>query len=475
MRIQGGNAFPDIFACDSAGLEEGQAFLAKNSDHLADLQAEDTGGLFSSLLADEDDFDRRRTLWRVACWSVISVAAVVGAMLANQSSLGWRREQAMTADLVQQANRLQAVARDSQNEARRLASAVETLNSDRDRLYTRVTVLEQGLDSVTGAIARQNAAAATPPQPEVQPAAQPAPAIGPIASKPASPSPAPAVAAAASKPSTPSPTAVTVASKPAAPPVAPAVEPVASKPAKQSEKASAAASAEPAPASTAAVKDVPTKPAAKPAAMPATPLVESKSIMAPPDPAAGKLIEPSKPASGIAAGPIPVVAAASPFTDGAEQEAAEPALPKIQRTEFGVDVGGANSIAGLRALWRGLLKSRSNAALAALQPVIVIHEGSGGRGMHLRLVAGPFTDAAEAAKLCAALNARDKDCETAVYEGQRLALKAEDAPAGPAKSEATQPARRKNTSQKRAAVEEPARKPEPAAASGWSSFFGKKN
>jgi hypothetical protein len=110
-----------------------------------------------------------------------------------------------------------------------------------------------------------------------------------------------------------------------------------------------------------------------------------------------------------------------------------------------------------------------------LQPVIVIHEGSGGRGMHLRLVAGPFTDAAEAAKLCAALNARDKDCETAVYEGQRLALKAEDAPAGPAKSEATQPARRKNASQKRAAVEEPARKPEPAAASGWSSFFGKKN
>ena len=136
--------------------------MARNSDHLAGFEAEDTGGLFSSLLAEEDDFDRRRTLWRVASWGVGSVAAVVIAVMVNQASLGWRREQAMTADLVQQANRLQSVARESQNEARRLASAVETLNSDRDRLYTRVTVLEQWLDSVTGAIARQNAAPAAP-------------------------------------------------------------------------------------------------------------------------------------------------------------------------------------------------------------------------------------------------------------------------------------------------------------------------
>ena len=136
--------------------------MAKNSDHLTGFEAEDTGGLFGSLFADEDGFDRRRTLWRVASWGVISVAAVVVAVMANQASIGWRRDQAATADLVQQANRLQAVARESQNEARRLASAIETLNSDRDRLYTRVTVLEQGFDSVTGAIGRQNAAAAVP-------------------------------------------------------------------------------------------------------------------------------------------------------------------------------------------------------------------------------------------------------------------------------------------------------------------------
>ena len=91
---------------DSAGLEEGQAGLAKNSDHLAGLDAEDTGGLFGSLLAEEDASDRRRMLWRVASWGAASVAAVAVAVMANQSSLGWRREQAATADLVQQANRI---------------------------------------------------------------------------------------------------------------------------------------------------------------------------------------------------------------------------------------------------------------------------------------------------------------------------------------------------------------------------------
>lgn len=400
--------------------------MAKNSDHLTGFEAEDTGGLFSSLLADEDGFDRRRTLWRVASWGVISVAAVVLAVVANQSSVGWRRDQAATADLVQQANRLQAVARESQNEARRLAAAVETLNSDRDRLYTRVTVLEQGLDSVTGAIGRQNAAAAAP-----------AAAAPPAEAQPAAP--------------------------------APAIEPVASKPAAQPEKTSATASVEPAPASTSAVKEA----TIKLASMPATPLVESKSMMAPPDPAAGKLIETSKPQGTVKAEPIPVVAAASPFGDTTEQPTSEAALPKIQRTEFGIDVGGANSIAGLRALWKGLLKSRSHAQLASLQPIIVIREGSGGRGMQLRLVAGPLGDAATAAKLCAVLAENDRDCETTVYDGQRLSLKADEAPA--AKPAAPAPPRnKKNASQKRASVEEP-KKPEAASSSGWSSFFGKKN
>ena len=154
----------------------------------------------------------------------------------------------------------------------------------------------------------------------------------------------------------------------------------------------------------------------------------AKSMMAPPDAAAGKLIEPEgskniepeaaiKTESGaskktVTTEPIPkVVASAS--ADG-EPEAAGTKVPDlaVQRTEFGVDVGGANSLPGLRALWRGLLKSKANAPLAALQPIVAIKEGSGGRGMELRLVAGPFRDAAAAARICAVLVENKRSCET---------------------------------------------------------------
>jgi hypothetical protein len=99
----------------------------------------------------------------------------------------------------------------------------------------------------------------------------------------------------------------------------------------------------------------------------------------------------------------------------------------VSRTEFGVDVGGANSIPGLRALWRGLLKSRSNGALTKLRPMIVIKENNNGLGMQLRLVAGPINDAAAAAKICASLTVSDRGCSTAVFEGQRLAFGADEA------------------------------------------------
>jgi hypothetical protein len=137
-------------------------------------------------LAEEDEFDRR-TLWRLGSWGVASVGAIVLALIVNQSSIGSRREQVAAADLARQAQQqIQSVAKESHSEARRLASAIETLNGDRDRLYTRVTVLEQGLDSVTGSIARQNTA--TAPQVPAWPVAEtaavpvgPPPVVAPVA------------------------------------------------------------------------------------------------------------------------------------------------------------------------------------------------------------------------------------------------------------------------------------------------------
>ncbi len=398
--------------------------MAKDSDHLAgSFDTENTGGFLTGFLAEEDNFDRR-TLWRLGSWAAASVGAVIVAVMSNHSSIGLHRDQVAGTDLARQSQQIQSVAKESQNEARRLASAIETLNGDRDRLYSRVTVLEQGLESVTGAIARQNPAAASPQ--------------------------APATASASTEPQS---------STPQNPVAAPVVSPVAAAaPATPAEKlAVEAATARN--SSPAAVPSVAQGTPNSPATPTAMPLMASKSILAPPDAAAGKLIKPETAANAVTASPMPEVVAPAASADDAERDPPWAASSKVavQRTEFGVDVGGANSLGGLRALWRGL---KSNTALAALRPIIVVKESNTGLGMQLRLVAGPLADAAAAAKICAALLESQRPCETTVFDGQRLAMKAEEPPA----SIKPAPPRRRSSG-KRAVVEEPPQKPETALSS----------
>ncbi|MBR0757962.1 hypothetical protein JQ604_37775 [Bradyrhizobium jicamae] len=460
--------------------------MAKDPDNLAaEFETENTGGLLSGFLAEEDEFDRR-ALWRLGSWGVAAVGCVIVAVMANQSSLIVRRDQVAAADLARQADRLQQLAKDNHNDARRLASAIDTLNTDRDRLYSRVSTLEQGLDSVTGAITRQaTSPAATAPtssapataasQPPTTPA-PPAPAVAPVATAQPStadkpPAPATDKPAAADKPVAAA-DKVTSADRPQPAtdkPQATADKPAADKPGQPTATAELSlpviASSSPELAKQ--------EPAKADAPSPSTPLIASKSFMAPPDPAAGKL-EPSKPpANEVSASPIPDVATAAPATDEEADEATAPKA-KIQRTEFGVDLGTANSVNGLRALWRGLLKSKSNAALTALKPIIVIKENTNGLGMQLRLVAGPLNDAGTAARICAGLSLNQRTCETAIYDGQRLALKPDDEPAAAKPA----PQQRRRLAPKRAAtatpapaVEEP-KKPEPTT---FSSMFGRKN
>jgi hypothetical protein len=218
------------------------------------------------------------------------------------------------------------------------------------------------------------------------------------------------------------------------------------------------------------------KPSATFAATPSPPLVAAKS-MAPPDVAAAKLIEPDKAAKPAPTTPNPEVVASAPpaETSGPEVSPIITASVAVQRTEFGVDVGGANSVGGLRALWRGLLLSRSNAPLATLRPVIVIRESSNGLGMQLRLVAGPLADAAAAAKICAGMTENGRPCQTSVFEGQRLVVNPEDqaVAADPALAKPS-PARRSGhwrNSARRVVVEEP-KKPDPP--STFSSLFGRR-
>ncbi|MDA9543444.1 hypothetical protein ACM43_02535 [Bradyrhizobium sp. CCBAU 45321] len=455
--------------------------MAKDSDPLADaFSTKETGGLFSGLLAEESTFDRR-LMWRLGSWGVAAVGAVVLAVMANQAQLGWRRDQVASADLVRQADRLQLLTKESQNEARRLAAAIETLNSDRDRLYSRVTVLEQGLDSVTGAIAKQTAT--PPPGAKPQDAAPTAPSVAPVASTPTATSEKPRSEAAkdgqkdAQKDSPKDAQKETLKEPPSPPP----------------QTAAAASLVQQTPATT--------------SALPTIPLVPAKSLMAPPDPAASKLIQPetaeqkAEPAPAAAE----IVAAATKPPEPAESES--PAIA-VQQTRFAIDLGGANSIDGLRALWRGVTKS--NPEIAALRPIIMIKEGNTGLGMQLRLGAGPLVNAAAAAKFCAGLVENGRPCETTVFDGQRLSMRgsdktqektqdrvpdkgsetsqdagpaAETAPVSSAKPE--KPQRRRSYSSKRTKRDEPApapaaqpapapAKPEAAASSAGStlsSFF----
>jgi len=58
-------------------LRRADGVLAKHPDHQAGyLDAEDTGGLLTGFLAEEDKFDRR-TLWRLGSWGVGTVGAVI--------------------------------------------------------------------------------------------------------------------------------------------------------------------------------------------------------------------------------------------------------------------------------------------------------------------------------------------------------------------------------------------------------------
>ena len=449
--------------------------MAKKPDHLADFEADDTGGVLGNLLADEDGLDRR-ALWRLGSWGVGATGAVILAVMASQSSFGLKREQVAAADLARQAQQIQAFAKETHNESRRLAAAIDTLNSDRDRLYSRVTGLEQGLDSVTGAITRQGPASASPVANPEPPAAaqnpQPSPPVAPVATAPAT---APAADISTAAAAEPAPTAVYSAAKDAAKTDAVKAESARLEAAKAEMSKADLVKADLVKSDLAksdlAKSDLAKVEPAKPA--PATPLMATQSMMAPPDPAASKLVEPGKAASPVIAGPIPdIVASTSPDMDADEATA-----PKVflQRTEFGVDLGTANSVNGLRMLWRGLLKSRSNAPLTALRPIIVIKEGTNGLGMQLRLVAGPLNDAGDAARICATLTENNRPCETAIFDGQRLSVKPDDPPPAAAK-----PTHRRRGVAKRAAavVEEAPKKPEAPPATtqtGLSSFFNRKN
>ncbi|WP_322517006.1 SPOR domain-containing protein [Rhodopseudomonas palustris] len=394
--------------------------MARNSDDLADSFATDeSGGWLARFVADEEDLDTRAK-WKLASWAAGSLGALVIAILATQTATERKRDQVAAADLVRQSQQIQRLAKESQSEASRLAAAIDTLNSDRDRLYSRLGSLEQGLESVTGSIARVQASAkpaaghdkaaatALPEIPIKEPPALQIAAVDSKSSAPATPSVPPSAAVVQPAPSPPKRAVAATAAEPVSPspkvdqPEPPLQTPVAATP------ASAVRSPSAVPASTPA-QEADTKRIdriALAAVSPATPLIASRSMLAPPDSAAGKLLEPRP--SAARGGP----------EDEPEADSADETPVVVPRTEFGAELGGANSLEGLRSLWRRM--SKAHKELKDMQPIVMVKENASGG--QLRLVVGPFNDAAAAAGLCAKIGAADRGCETSVFDGQRLPL-----------------------------------------------------
>jgi hypothetical protein len=98
------------------------------------------------------------------------------------------------------------------------------------------------------------------------------------------------------------------------------------------------------------------------------------------------------------------------------------ASDSVIKTEFGVDIGSASSIQGLRALWSDA-RRRHPAQLEGLRPIIHLRERARPAALELRLVAGPIANAAVAARLCGAITAAGSVCQPALFDGQRLAVR----------------------------------------------------
>jgi hypothetical protein len=128
-----------------------------------------------------------------------------------------------------------------------------------------------------------------------------------------------------------------------------------------------------------------------------------------------QVVTPSPPAASIAVATKPTDPPASVADPG-------PTGSVATKTEFGIDLGGAPSVEGLRALW-AQVKAGNETLLDGLRPVMNIRDAGKPGAFELRLVAGPLGNAGAAARLCAVLATAGLACQPTVFEGQRLALK----------------------------------------------------
>ena len=99
-------------------------------------------------------------------------------------------------------------------------------------------------------------------------------------------------------------------------------------------------------------------------------------------------------------------------------EAPEGEPGKSRSVDFAVDIGGATTFEGLRALWSSVRGATAD-LFDDLHPMVAVRE-SKSRGLDLRLVVGPIASTEAATRMCATLLAARRYCQMTIFEGQPL-------------------------------------------------------
>jgi hypothetical protein len=328
-----------------------------------------------------------RALLRLATWGCVAAVALMLAVLSSSIRSKHQTFVAPTATPQVPAATVALTTRQSEPDkaARQLSEAVSGLTADRDRLVARIASLERNLEDVTGSIKQQAVAA-------------PASATVPAQTSVRAPTVGPAPTAAPARDSVPAREFVP----------AQAFAPAAAPGPGSSPRPSTSPAMAPAPAATVSS---PTPPSARSQPQPEK-TMPAPAATAPPPPGA-IAASPSAPAAPPAAAPPP----ASPTRVANLPEAADPE-GKSRIVDFGLDVGGATTFDGLRALWNSV---RNNTAdlFEDLHPMVAVRENKS-RGVDLRLVVGPIASSEAATQMCATLLAARRFCQMTIFEGQPL-------------------------------------------------------
>ncbi len=134
------------------------------------------------------------------------------------------------------------------------------------------------------------------------------------------------------------------------------------------------------------------------------------AALTPPSPVAAVLAAPKSDASNAATVPMPPIRVAAVAAN-------EPQSSVSPQNEFGLDLGGAATLDGIRQRWV-TVKASFGPLLSGMYPLAAREHRAGASGY--RLVVGPLPNSPAATGLCAHFAAARTACKSAKFDGEQI-------------------------------------------------------